>query len=173
LTVRSKVRAYFDVLVGLVGVAAGAISVWQFVLPTQRQDAYLEGKKEIAAEVVMALSEAGFNTNPAETALQDGKYSEAVTLATQATLAPPVATIPDQPFKLRDGEVIDLPSGDMLSFRFVSSPEKIVIVAGDEKSPAIRRGESYVHSGGCQIDYIDLETEGYSNHTATLRAKCE
>jgi hypothetical protein len=68
--------------------------------------------------------------------------------------------------------VIDLPSGNMLSFRFVSSPEKIVIVAGEERSPALRRGESYVHSGGCQIDYIDLETEDYSNYTATLRAKC-
>lgn len=172
MTNRSKARALFDVLVGAVGAAAGAISVWQFVLPTERQDAYLEGKREIAAEVVMALSKAGFNTNPAETAFQDGNYSEAVTLATKATLAPPVATVPDQPFKLRNGEVIDLPTGEMLSFRLVSAPERIVITAGGEKSSMLRRGESYLHPRGCQIDYIDIEREDGGNHTATLRAKC-
>jgi len=94
--------------------------------------------------------------------------------AVQITPAPAVPVVPiGQPFKLRPGEVHDLPSGEMLSFRFSSSLGDISITAGSERSNSLYTGHSFIPSTGCQIDYIDSDREDPKTETAILRvSKC-
>lgn len=172
---RAPISAVVSFVVGLVGFGSGCVTVYQFFLEPAKAEARQEGKEEIAAEVVHQLTQAGFNTSAANAALNDGRIGEAVSLATQATLAPLVAVAPSQPFSLQEGEVIDLPSGEMLSFRTVSvggSNASIRLKVDDTNSIDLRTGDSMPLDNGCRIDYLAIEGVQTPPRIANLRMRC-
>lgn len=161
ILLRKTIVAAVSFLVGAIGFGSGCVTVYQFLLEPARIEARQEGKEEIAAEVLRQLAAAGFDTSNAKAALAEGQIDDAIAQATQAVLAPPVATAPSQPFQLEEGDVIDLASGAMLSFRVVSiggDDAEIRLKVDDETSIDLDTGDSMVlnDGSGCRIDYLSI-----------------
>lgn len=172
-----KGRYIFRIGYILLGVAAGAITVWQFAVPTVREDAYLRGKSEIAAEVVAQLNAAGFDTSAAETALQSGDLPEAVSLATQATLAPAVPAAYLAPFVVSEGEVIDLPTGETLSFSLesnIGARSTIRLKINGVQSSSLKYGDMFPLQGtsNCSLDILQVDVGSGKPYKASFRVRC-
>jgi hypothetical protein len=84
----SKARLYLE-LIGLVlGIAAGALSVWQFLVPPVRERAELDGRISVAHELILKFESAGFSVADAQSLVDEGRISEAVDAAVSAVVAP-------------------------------------------------------------------------------------
>jgi len=87
--------------------------------------------------------------------------------------APSIRIVPiGVPFKLQEGEVLDLPDDEMLSFRFINgnnTREDVYIYAGDD-SKSLTRGRSFTSPNGCRIDYVDFEKKDPSAKDSIIEA---